>query len=188
MRRGLERRLDAYRDGALTTAERERLAQRLAADPASAERVRSTEQLGQAVRLSWTEGPPSPSPDYLIAALRPELRRVDAELGRAGRLIGFAERLVEELRALLPSPALGAAALAGLLMLFTFPSLVEPPHQALPASSLTNFSVPETATIYDLAQDEMSLMILQDEDGAAVIWILEQPEQLFEAPVVDGWA
>ncbi len=188
MRRGLERRLDAYRDGALTASERERLAQRLAADPASARRVRSTEQLGEAVRLSWNEGPPSPSPEYLIAALRPELRRVEAELGRAGRLAGFAERLAHELRALLPSPALGAAALAGLLLFFTFPSLVEPPHGALPASTLTRFSVPETATIYDLAQDEMPLMILQDEDGAAVIWILENPEQLFQSPGVDGWA
>lgn len=188
MRRGLERRLDAYRDGALTTAERARLARRLAAEPASADRVRTTEQLGQAVRLSWNEGPPAPSPEYLIAALRPELRRVDADLGRAGRLIGLAERVVEELRALLPSRALGAAALAGLLLFFTSPSLIEPPHRALPASTLTNFTVPETATIYDLAQDELPLMILQNEDGAAVIWILKNPEPLFELPDVDRWA
>ena len=188
MRRSLEQRLDAYRDGALSEAECERLAKRLAADSESADRVRSTELLGQAVRLSWTEGPPAPAPEYLIAALRPELRRIDSELGRAGRLAGLAERLAHELRALLPSPTFAAAALAGLLMLFTAPSLLEPPHGSLRASSLTNFSIPEVATIYDLAQGEQPLMILQDEDGAAVIWILETPEPLFQQPSADQWA
>lgn len=188
MRRRTEQHLDAHCDGAGSARERERMKALLAARPDWAARVRTTDELGRAVRRSWNDGPRAPSPEYLIAALRPELARVDGELGRAGRLAGLVERLAGELRALLPSPALGAGAAAALLLLFTFPLPVEPPTGSFPVSTLSNFTLPETATIYDLAQDEQPLMILQDEDGAAVIWILEQPDQVSRSAAADGWA
>ena len=95
-----------------------RAERRLAADPESAGRVAETEQLGRAVRSAWSDGPRSPSPEYLIAALRPELVRIDAELGGRQRLAAFLERLVADARAALPSPAVAAGACAALLLLF----------------------------------------------------------------------
>ena len=187
MRRHLEKWLDAFRDGALSETQMRRAERRLAADPESAGRVAETEQLGRAVRSAWSDGPRSPSPEYLIAALRPELTRIDAELGVRQRLAAFLERLVADARAALPSPAVAAGACAALLLLFTVPTLMDPPH-ALPHTQLSNFRVPETTPIYDLAQGERPLMIFEGPDGSTVIWILDPLEQLSFSWLADGWA
>ncbi len=195
MRRRLERRLDAYRDDAVSAGERGRLERRIAADPRAARRVREIELLGRAVRGAWTEGPNPPSPEYLIASLRPELRRIDADLAPEGGLGLLLGRLREGLLGFRPVPAAALGACAALLIFIAFPALFAPPEGVpLRETRLRNFALPEPEPaallpIYDLAQEERPLMILEGEDGSTVIWILEDPEQLSSAPLVaDGWA
>ncbi len=195
MRRSLERRLDAYRDGAVSAGERGRLERRIAADPLAAGRVREIELLGRAVRGAWTEGPNPPSAEYLIASLRPELRRFDAELAREGGLALLLGRLRDGLLGFRPVPAAALGACAALLIFFAFPAQFAPPEGVtLRETQLRDFALPEpepavVMPIYDLAQGESALMILAGEDGSTVIWILEDPEQLSSAPLVaDRWA
>ena len=193
MRRARERRLDAYRDGELSPGARHSVERSLARDPEAARRVDDTERLGRAIRAAWSEGPPVPSPDYLIAALRPELRRIDRELAEVGALSRLLGRLRQGLQ---PAPA-GAFAAACALALFLFlalPSLL-PSDLAAPTPSIVaqapTGSVAGSeafAPIYDLAQSDQPLMILQGADGSTVIWVLNDPEPLSALPGADGWA
>ena len=189
MRRGRERLLDAYRDGALSEWQRRRIESRLARDPASAERVRATQVLGSAVRGAWNDGPASLSPEYLIATLRPEMVRIDAELSGRARVGPWLAWIGAELRSFVPSRAPLLAGAAALALFFAFPSLVEPPGRELPVSRLSNFVVHQTTSIYDLAQEDTPLLILESEDGSTLIWFMEPPEELSSFPTVaDGWA
>lgn len=86
----------------------------------------ATRALGRLVRETWNEGPPAPSADFLLAAIRPALAEIDRErrarpsLHRA--LDGAFSRLASLLR---PSPALAMAA-AGAFMVMV--ALVERSH------------------------------------------------------------
>jgi anti-sigma factor RsiW len=82
MTRPTSKRLDAYRDGALDAAERRKLEQRISGDPALGRELKRRRAMSVLVRDAWTEGPTAPSAEYLIAALRPALADVDAELER----------------------------------------------------------------------------------------------------------
>jgi len=78
----------------------------------------ATRALGRLVREAWTEGPPAPSADFMLAAIRPALAQIDRE--RRARpswtraVDGAFARLAAFLR---PSPALAMAAAAAFLVM-----------------------------------------------------------------------
>ena len=198
MRRRVEQRLAAYRDGEGSRRERRRAECRIEYDSEARRHVDRTEQLGRAVRDAWVEGPPPPAPEYLIAALRPELARVDEALVRdwPARALGWARWTFR------PAPAFALVGGLALLLLFVqtpqdgadapgLPADSAPTLAALPSSGalLANTAIEplEDTTIYDLAVGDSSLMILQGADGSTLIWILEEPDRLSLA-ALDGWA
>ena len=174
----LDRKLEAYRDGALSPRERRKLEARLEDDPEAAFSLRRGEALGQAIRTSWTEGPQAPTPEMLIASLRPKLAVVDRELEARPKWLRFFDSTRGSVQAV---PGFSLAAACALAMLYFMPSGADP-HLAdgTAAASVTEMKVENPAyPIYDLA-GEHPLMILEGEDGSTVSWILDQPEQLEE--------
>ena len=178
---GFLRRLGAYRDGALSGPARQRFEQQIEADPESARLLHDMRILSEAVRVTWTDGPPGPDPDRLLASLRPGLRAVDAELGPPSGP-ALRDRLATLLR---PAPArvLAGAALAGLLAVAVLPFVGtgEPRLGSQPSLAATAESwTPDT--IYDLDQGDVSVMVFEAEDGATVVWMLdEEPELISRA-------
>lgn len=75
----LEKRVSAYLDGALAEARRDRLERELEQDPGLRKQLDRSRALAQLVREAWTEGPPAPAPDVLLAALRPQLAAISRE-------------------------------------------------------------------------------------------------------------
>ena len=75
----LEKRVSAYLDGALAEARRDRLERELEQDPELRKQLDRSRALAQLVREAWTEGPPAPAPDVLLAALRPQLAAISRE-------------------------------------------------------------------------------------------------------------
>jgi len=72
-----QRTLEAYSDGRLSPRKRTRVQQWLVDDEESRRYVKRTSVLGSMVRESWSDGPPAPSADRLIAAIRPAMRQID---------------------------------------------------------------------------------------------------------------
>ena len=172
----LDRQLEAYRDGALSRREAEKLEARLEDDPDAAFRLRRSEVLGRAIRDSWTDGPQAPSAEMLIAALRPRLTQVDRELEAEPawwRLLASARDSVQAV------PGFALAAACALAMLYFVPAGTVPNlADSTTAASVTEMQVENPVyPIYDLA-GERPLMILEGEDGSTVIWILDQPDEL----------
>ena len=191
MKRRLERQLTAYRDGELPPRARRRVEQWLASDPEAARQLRGLESLQAMVRDAWTEGPPSPAPQFVVNALRPELARIDAERRAAG---GFWQRLSRRLEPVLrPAPvtALAATAVAALFLVIVTPPTLDGGTVA-PVPMQTALAAPILATpsaIYDLEQEEASLLVYEIEDGVTVIWLLEDEQKLTRrASDADGWA
>ena len=184
MNRRSSRWLDAYRDGELSPRQRTRVERRVASDPEAALHVERTSALGSAVRDAWREGPPAPTPEFLISVLRPEMNRVDADLAGSGRLDAWLDPLRRLMR---PVPVGALAAACAVLLLLALPGDVgQGVHPVSPM--IAESEAPGEATpIYDLAQGEQPLMILKGEDGSTVIWILEDGESL-SGLVADGWA
>lgn len=118
----LEKRVSAYLDGALAEARRDRLERELEQDPGLQKQVDRSRALAHLVREAWTEGPPAPSPDALIAALRPQLAAISRE--RRARPAWL--QALEQARIRLsgwfgPMPLATSAALAFLLALAFLP-------------------------------------------------------------------
>jgi hypothetical protein len=94
----------------------------------------ATRVLGRLVREAWNEGPPAPSADFLLAAIRPALSEIDRErrarpsFSRA--LDGAFSRLAAFLR---PSPALAMAAAGAFLFMV---ALVQRSHDVRNALGL----------------------------------------------------
>lgn len=173
MRRRLERQLAAYRDGELSPRARKRLERRLRSDPESAQRMRQMESLGAAVREAWTEGPAAPSTGFLVNALRPEMRRVDAELAARSPWQRLVQRLSEVLRPV-PVTALAGTVAAGLLLVWlSLPTLDD--GKPAPPNVLTLAS---PAAIYELDSAENPLLVYELEDGVTVIWLLEGEDHI----------
>jgi anti-sigma factor RsiW len=107
----LDKRVSAYVDGALRGSKREQLERELQLDERLARQLTRSRALGRAVREAWTDGPPAPAPEYLLAAIRPAMLDIDRERRARPtwqrRLEVVLARLSESLR---PSPALAAAA------------------------------------------------------------------------------
>jgi anti-sigma factor RsiW len=180
-RRRLEKQVGAYRDGALSEREAAALRQRLASDPEAALELARHEALGRLAREAWREGPAAPSPEMLIAALRPGMTRIDAELedSRTARWRGW----------LTPVPlfALGTAAAVLALAILPPGSLRGPGERSAPQviaradpSTLPVTSEPPAAAgeqpdqipVYDLTQGDSPLVVFED-GGTTFIWLIE---------------
>ena len=171
-----ERRIDAYRDGALGARERARLEAEFAGDPEASARLRQTEALGGLVREAWSEGPSAPAPEYLIAELRPRLAEVDRELASQGWGARLLDALTEAIR---PVPSAALAGVAALLLLYLAPTPSKPvPTATSSAATLSLFRAPPETPIYDLAQGENPIMIYEADDGATIIWILDDADEV----------
>ncbi len=214
MRRRVERRIEAYGDGALSRLERERVERRDLQEAECERHLRQTGALGELIREAWNEGPPSPSPEYVIGAVRPAMAAVDAERAAApvwGRTLEHLASFVRPANVAL----VGAAAAAVFLLL---PSSVPRGPQPAAPGELTARTVAPAAplapeieplafaqlpavfedgvalnvgvphAIYDLAQGETPLMLFEADDGATVIWLLDQAELSGALPGAGGWA
>jgi anti-sigma factor RsiW len=174
MRRRFERQLAAYRDGELSPRARKRLERRLRSDPESVDRLRRMESLGAAVREAWTEGPAAPPTAFLVNALRPEMRRVDAELAARSPWQRLVQRLSEVLRPV-PVTGLAGTVAAGLLLVWlglpTFDG-----GQPAPPNVIATLASP--AAIYDLDSAEHPLLVYELDDGVTVIWLLEGEDRI----------
>ena len=202
MKRGRERKLDAYRDGALGEADRRRVERDLARDLDAARYVQRSTALGSLIRDAWSEGPPAPSADRLLASIAPEMRRIDAErrptstLGRA--LAALTGRLRDGLDGVggrwLAAGGAVAAVCAALLMI---PGAMDPVTSADIPESVARFVAPAPSVpvqlasdsaadtgplfigemswpsaVYDLAQEDASVMV-SEKDGAVIIFMGE---------------
>ncbi len=197
MKRYHEKKIEAYLDGATSVRERQRLERRVREDDAARRHLEMTQVLGRGIQKAWSEGPLAPSPEYLIAALRPEMDRIDAERAGSPRWEGTAQRLAALLRPVPIAAIAGAAALV--LIVVTSLGLpqgdegldlgktarVQEPASSQPVALPAVFDSP--TTIYDLAQGDWPLMIFEADDGATVLWMLEE-EGLSRLAAAAGWA
>ncbi len=213
MRRRVERRIEGYGDGALSQRERARVERRDLQDAEGERHLRQTGAIGELIREAWNEGPPSPSPEYVIAALRPAMAAVDAERAAAP----LRERALEHLASFVrPRNVALVGAVAAAVFLLLPSSAPRGPQPApgeltartvAPAAPLApevepvafaqlpaifedgvalNVGVPQA--IYDLAQGETPLMLFEADDGATVIWLLDDVGLSGALPGVGGWA
>ncbi len=168
--------------------------------------------LGSVIREVWTEGPRAPSPEYLIAALRPSMAAVDAERASAPLWERALEQMASWVRPASAALLSGVAAVA-LFLLLPSTTPVAPdvapegrvrmdPGLAIPGAEVVVFSqqvpalfengvarnvgVPQS--IYDLAQGENPLMLFEADDGSTVIWVLGNSELSGGLPLAGGWA
>jgi hypothetical protein len=174
MRWRLERRIEAYVDDALSSRQRARLERRLSRDPQAARLLESKRGLGRVVRAAWAleaAAEPAPPAEALIAAVRPALARIDAEISTERSRRTFADAL-RELATGRPLPSLAAAAVALVILGFVALPLVPwGPDARSPVAKAV-----EHGTVYDLEQGQHPLMVLEGEDGATIIWILEDDD------------
>jgi anti-sigma factor RsiW len=204
VKRGRERKLEAYRDGALGESERRRLERDLERDVDAARYVERSAALGALIRQAWSEGPPAPSAERLLASIAPEMRRIDVERAprsAAGRAVaGLTHGLRDVLDALggrwLAAGGAVAAVFAALLMI---PQSMDPGTSSLMPAAIERFVSPEPgvpiqlaseaasgpqltgelswpSAVYDLAQEDVPLMV-SEQDGAVVI-LIGEPEPL----------
>lgn len=214
----LDKRLSAYLDGALADAKRERLEREIEREPALQAQLRRTQSLGSLVREAWCEGPAAPAPEYLIAALRPQI----AAIARERRARPSWQRALEHARLRLagwfgPMPLAASAAAAFLVALAILPRPNGPipemtggPIVATPSASSTPFTLglsesrpwqpsqsspfgpvifsrDAAASVYDLAPGENPAMILQNEDGSTLLWLLDEDDLSFRLEQMDRW-
>lgn len=215
----LDKRLSAYLDDALAVAKRDRFERELERDPALQKQLKRSQALGSLVREAWTEGPAAPPPEFLIAALRPQL----AAISRERRARPAWERALEDARLWLsrwihPVPLATSAAAAFLLAIALLPrpdgsiqdlsaslsTLQSPPTQApalgfAPAApprspfgfrspfAPANLSRDAAAGIYDVSPGEYPAMLLQNEDGSTLLWLLEDDGLSLLMERLDRW-
>jgi len=179
MKSRLEKRLEKYRDGMASARERARLEKLIASDSEAASHFHTTEWLGRNVREAWLDGPPAPSPERILTAIRPALRQIDAERALARE----ARWSWRNLFGPIPLTAFGAVAAA--LALFLVPLEIEAPFvryasvmsPQFGAVPVANDSLQSPTAIYDLAQEgDKPVMVFEAEDGSTVIWLLEEDD------------
>lgn len=202
-----DKRLSAYADGALPDGQRERLERELERDDALREALRRTQSLGRLVRESWTEGPPAPPVEFLLASVRPHIAAIDRERRAQPAWQRALERLRIELgRWLGPAPIAASAAAAFLLALVVLPNSTEPipamqgngstasaPHNThsplppLPLPGARTPYAPAAATVYDMAPGERPAMIFEEKDGSTVLWLLDDDGTSWLQGLRDRW-
>jgi hypothetical protein len=131
-----DKRLSAYIDGALPDARREKLERELESDAALQKQLRRSKALSSLVREAWTEGPAAPTPEFLMAAIRPDL----AAISRARRARPAWQQTLEQARLRFaswwsPMP-LATSAVAAFLVAVAFLPRPEGPLQDLVASAV----------------------------------------------------
>jgi hypothetical protein len=184
MRRRLHRRIEALRDEALPPHRAQPLRERLESDPEAAHIFRRTEALGQAIREAWTDAPPGPDPEALLARLRPDLARADREIAEQGAKWHLLDRVKAWLvGARRPVLAAGAAAAAVTLLV-----LLPPLMRVIPPAGVARAE--DTTVVRSLRQQEKSVFVLEGGDGATIIWVLDEgiPESSSRTPLAEGWA
>jgi hypothetical protein len=184
MRGRLHRRIEALRDGALPPRRARLVRERLESDPEAARILRRTEALGRAIHEAWTEGPPGPDPEALVERLRPGLARIDRELAEEGTGRRLLDRVVAWLVGA-RGPVLATGAFAAALALLVFLSTFLP---VIPPSGVARAE--ETTVVRSLRQQGNSVFVLEGEDGATIIWVLDEgnPDTSSRTYLVDGWA
>lgn len=198
IRRTLEKQVGAYRDGELSESRADAVRRRLEGDAQARAELARYESIGRLAREAWRDGPPAPSAELLIAALRPGMARIDAELeGRqAARGRGWF--------APLPVFAMGAAAAVLIAVMLQTgsspgpiasvgaPEVVARAQSSGPPAVQPVANVAQTESdelpVYDLAQGDSPLVVFED-DGTTFIWLLEEPKRgddLSRLPVASG--
>ena len=175
-RKRLERQLDAHRDGLLDEREAREI-ERLLSSPSDAGRqLRHTSALGSAVREAWRDGPEAPAPERILAALRPEMARIDAEVDAPSRLTRWLASLREMPRL---APSLALAIYAG-----QSPIVVDP----LPGGGVEVAQSGTESTVYDLVAESGSVM-LYEADDVTILWLTDDEDDLSRrATPEQGWA
>ena len=191
------RRPDAYYDGVMSAKSRRRFERELERSPGLAAEVERREELGRLLREAWTDGPASPSPEYLIAAVRPELARVDRERGAEPVWL----RAWQGLRHFVPPVPASALAGAALVLLVVLarpdPPAVPLPIDAAPIAGVSSpirafeaggplaepaenpaFAFGMPTAVYDVAQGESPLMLFEAADGTVVFWLIDEDQEV----------
>jgi anti-sigma factor RsiW len=198
----LERKLQAYLDGALSASDRRRLERLIERDAEVRRSLERNRALGAALRTAWTGGPPAPPADALLRAIRPELAAIDRELESRPSLEAAFGQLGNLLRPLrVPVLAGTAAAVAFLIFIAIPPDGVAPPPPPAPPQAERPVAelppAPESApvavaaadTIYELDQGEGSVTILEGGEGATIIWVVEDEDEISRLDAgAEGWA
>jgi len=213
----LDKRLGAYLDGALDDSKRDRFEQEIERDPALQKQLKRGQALSVLVREAWTEGPAAPTPDVLIAALRPQLAAISRERRARPSWLQTLERARLRLANWLgPMPIATSAMAAFLLAIVLLPrptasipglSAVIPSGQlAHPSTPLydapaprmgfgaerkafvpANLSPDAAAGVYDLSPGERPAMIFQGDDGSTVLWLLPDDDLSLLFERSDRW-
>lgn len=197
-----DKRVSAYADGALRGPKRARLEEELERDPGLAKQLDRSRALGRLVRESWSEGPAAPSPDFLLASIRPALAQIDRERrARPSWLRQLEIALARVGAALRPSPALAAAAVGAFVFALAIlphqplpgglgASVFEVAHQNSESASLTrelvhqppgpdafSLSVPadfsaDLDNVYDVSPGRPAVLF-QSGDGSTMLWLID---------------
>lgn len=210
-----DKRISAYADGALRGPKRAELEQELERDPKLAAQLDRSRALGRLVREAWSEGPAAPSPDFLLASIRPALAQIDRERRAQPSWQRTLEITLARIGAALrPSPALATAAVAAFVL-----ALAILPHDPLPdglsgsvanlsahseSASLTremvhmppaadafSLSVPadysaELDNVYDVSPGRPAVLF-QSGDGSTTLWLIEDGDQSFRFGFGQDW-
>ena len=195
-----ERTLEAYRDGQLSARQRARVDRWLVSDEASRHHLERGEALGRIVREAWREGPPAPSPERIMAAIRPALRVIDLERASRPSLwqrmlgVGVRGRGAWNRGSLEWASALGmvTASLMAIVLASAPAEEVRREAQhvvAMPAGPEFMGQVGWPGSVYDLADSGEPLIVYENE-GATVIYLGQDLEvdDLSWDPMLEGWA
>ena len=207
----LDKRVSAYVDGALRGSKRDQLERELQLDEKLARQVTRSRALGRAVREAWSEGPPAPAPEYLLAAIRPALAEIDRE--RRARpawqrtFESLLARLGESLR---PSPALAAAAafafVAALAVIPRIQGTQDPVARTAPAATaastymstpaslavgpfgtmISDFNTDGTPPAVYVSPPGRPALLLRGRDGAMTLWLIDEGDLSYRLGA-GGW-
>jgi hypothetical protein len=167
-RRRLERQLDALRDGLLDGREVAEIEDLLTSPT-------------EAVRQAWQEGPEAPPAERILAAIRPAMARIDAEVDAPSRLARWLAR-VREVPRLAPSLAATGAALILALAIFAtqLPTGVGPEPGS--AARVETAALPAAAaTVYNLVPEAASVMLYEAGD-VTILWVTDDEEDVSRLP------
>jgi hypothetical protein len=176
----------------------------------------TTRALGRLVRESWNEGPQSPSPDFLLAAIRPALAEIDRERRARPSWSRVLDRVFANVGAFLrPSPALAtAAAVAFLVVTVLIPHsgtmtrivgvgtdlhgahasrsslTTEGPRSVFPSANRdfqdAHFPSDGLGSIYDVSPVRRPAVLFHSTDGALTLWVIDDGD-VSQRLSMGGW-